>query len=188
MTLARPIATSFNGGELSPRMGGRVDTAIYQVGLAEAENFVPTVEGALVKRPGFETIRAARDGAAWLTNFRFNLTQDYVLEWSDQKIRFYTNGERIETSPGNAYEVAVPYSAAEARSVSCQQSFDRLYLNHPNYPPARLTRTSATTFTYEVLPLVNGPFADANIDTSRTVTVSGTTGAIVITASAPIFQ
>ena len=25
MTLQRPIATSFNGGELSPRMGGRVD-------------------------------------------------------------------------------------------------------------------------------------------------------------------
>ena len=188
MSLARPIATSFNGGELSPRMGGRVDTAIYQVGLAEAENFVPTVEGALVKRPGFETIQAARDGAAWLTNFRFNLTQDYVLEWSDQRLRFYTNGVRIETAPGVPYEVAVPYSAAEAQFLSYQQSFDRLYLNHPNYPPARLTRTSATTFTYEPLPLVNGPFADPNIDRGRTVTVSATTGAITITASTPIFQ
>lgn len=188
MSLARPIATSFNGGELSPRMGGRVDTAIYQVGLAEAENFVPTVEGALVKRPGFETIQAARDGAAWLTNFRFNLTQDYVLEWSDQRLRFYTNGVRIETAPGVPYEVAVPYSAAEAQFVSYQQSFDRLYLNHPNYPPARLTRTSATTFTYEPLPLVNGPFADPNIDRGRTVTVSDTTGAITITASTAIFQ
>lgn len=188
MNLARPIATSFNGGELSPRMGGRVDTAIYAVGLEEAENFVPTVEGALVKRPGFETIRPARDGAAWLTNFRFNLTQDYVLEWSDQRIRFYTNGVQILTASGAPFEVVVPYSAAEARAVSFQQSFDRLYLNHPNYPPARLTRTSATTFTYEALPLVNGPFADANIDQGRTVTVSGTTGAITITASAPIFQ
>lgn len=187
MTLARPIATSFNGGELSPRMGGRVDTAIYQVGLAEAENFVPTVEGALVKRPGFETIQAARDGAAWLTNFRFNLTQDYVLEWSDQKIRFYTNGVRIETAPGHPFEVAVPYSAAEAKGISFQQSFDRLYMDHPNYPPARLTRTGATTFVYEALPLVNGPFADPNIDQARSVTVSGTTGVITITASAAIF-
>lgn len=187
MTLTRPIATSFNGGELSPRMGGRVDTAIYGVGLQEAENFVPTVEGALVKRPGFETIEAARQGAAWLSNFRFNLTQDYVLEWSDQAIRFYTNGVRIETAPGVPFEVAVPYSAVEASRISFQQSFDRLYMNHPSYPPARLTRTGATTFVYEVLPLINGPFADPNTDQTRTVTVNGTSGSITITAGAPIF-
>ena len=187
MSLQRAIATSFNGGELSPRMGGRVDTAVYQVGVAEALNFVPTVEGAIVKRPGFETIRPARAGASWLTQFRFNLLQDYVIEWSDQVLRFYTNGERIETVPGVPFELAVPYSAAEAPAVSAQQSFDRLYLDHPNHPPARLTRTGATTFTYEVLSFTNGPFADGNADESRTVTVSGVIGLITITASAPIF-
>lgn len=188
MTLQRAIATSFNGGELSPRMGGRVDTAIYQVGVAEALNFVPTVEGAIIKRPGFETIRPARAGATWLSQFRFNLTQDYVIEWSAQTLRFYTNGERIETAPGVPFELAVPYSAAEAPFVSAQQSFDRLYLDHPNHPPARLTRTSATTFTYEVLPFTNGPFADGNADEGRTVTVSDTSGLVTITASAAIFQ
>ncbi|WEK43645.1 MAG: hypothetical protein P0Y64_02085 [Candidatus Sphingomonas colombiensis] len=187
MTVERPIATSFNGGELSPRMGGRVDTAIYQVGVAEAENFIPTVEGAIVKRPGFEAIVAARAGAAWLTRFRFNLTQDYVIEWSDGILRFYTNDVQIESAPGVPYEVAVPYSAAEAPYISCQQSFDRLYLDHPNHPPARLTRTSATTFVYDVAPLANGPFADANIDEAKTITVSGTGGGITITATSPIF-
>lgn len=188
MSLQRPIATSFNGGELSPRMGGRVDTSIYQVGLAEAENFVPTVEGALVKRPGFEFIREAAASAAWLTQFRFNLTQDYVIEWSEGRLRFYTNDVRIETAPGVPYEVEVPYSAAEAPFVSCQQSFDRLYLDHPNHPPARLTRTSATTFAYEVLAFQNGPFADANRDEAATVTASDTTGSITLTASSPIFR
>jgi hypothetical protein len=189
VTLQRPIATSFNGGELSPRMGGRVDTAIYQVGVAECLNFVPTVEGALVKRPGFEYIRAAAPTASWLTEFRFDLTQDYVLEWSEGKLRFYTNGVRIETSPGVPYEVAVPYTAAQAPFVSCQQSFDRLYLDHPDHPPARLTRTGATTFVWEVLPLNNGPFADGNTDEARTVTVSATTGSgVTITAAAAIFQ
>ena len=112
MTLQRPIATSFNGGELSPRMGGRVDTAIYQVGVEKAENFLPTVEGAIVKRPGFEHIIDAAATAGWLTTFRFNLTQDYLIEWSDGALRFFTNGVRIETAPGVPYEVAVPYTAA----------------------------------------------------------------------------
>lgn len=190
MTLQRAIATSFNGGELSPRMGGRVDTAIYQVGVAEAENFIPTVEGAVVKRPGFETIEPARAGAEWITQFRFNLLQDYVIEWSDGILRFYTNDVRIETAPGVPYEVAVPYTAAEAPFVSFQQSFDRLYLDHPNHPPARLTRTSATTFVYDVAPFTNGPFADANTDEAKTVTVTGgtTVGALVtINATSPIF-
>ncbi|WP_308815570.1 hypothetical protein [Sphingomonas sp. GV3] len=187
MTLQRPIATSFNGGELSPRMGGRIDTAIYQVALAEALNFVPTVEGALVKRPGFEHIRSAAPTASWLGKFRFNLTQDYVIEWSDGKLRFYTNDVRIETAPGVPYEVAVPYTAADAPYVSCQQSFDRLYMDHPSYPPARLTRTSATTFTYEACAFQNGPFADGNTDQAKTITVSGTTGVVTITSPAPIF-
>lgn len=188
MTAERAIATSFNGGELSPRMGGRVDTAIYQVGLAECTNFVPTVEGALVKRPGFEYIRAAAVTASWMSAFRFNLTQQYAIEWSDGKLRFYTNGARIETAPGVPYEVGVPYTAAEAPFVSAQQSYDRLYLAHSNHPPARLNRTSATTFAYEVLPLVNGPFADQNTDQAVTVTASATTGgAITLTASSALF-
>lgn len=188
MSLQRPIATSFNGGELSPRMGGRVDTAIYGVGVAEALNFVPTVEGAIVKRPGFEYIRDAAATASWLTTFRFNLTQDYVIEWSDGKLRFYTNDVRIETSPGVPYEVAVPYSATDAPFLSREQSFDRLYIDHPNYPPGRLTRTGATTFVYEVCIFQNGPFADGNIEQAKTVTTSGTTGGITLTAVSPIFK
>jgi hypothetical protein len=189
MTLQRPIATSFNGGELSPRMGGRIDTAIYAVGVALAENFVPTVEGAIVKRPGFEAITDAAPTASWLTQFRFNLTQDYVIEWSDGALRFYTNGVRIETAPGVPLEVAVPYTAAEAPFVSCQQSFDRLYMDHPSHPPARLSRTSATTFVYEVLSFTGGPFADANTDAAVTVSASAAEGdGITLTASAAVFK
>lgn len=190
MSLQRAIATSFNGGELSPRMGGRVDTAIYQVGVAEAENFIPTVEGAIVKRPGFEVIERARAGASWLTQFRFNLLQDYVIEWSDGILRFYTNGVQIESAPGVPYEVEVPYTAAEAPFVSFQQSFDRLYLDHPNHPPARLTRTSAVTFVYDVAPFTNGPFGDANTNEGSTITVTGspTVGSVVtINAASAIF-
>ncbi|MEV4934420.1 hypothetical protein [Sphingobium sp. LSP13-1-1.1] len=189
MSVVTPIQTSFNGGEISPRMGGRVDTAIYPIALEVCENFVATVEGPIVKRPGFEYIRDAAATASWMTAFRFSLTQEYAIEWSEGKLRFYTNGVRIETSPGVPYEVAVPYTAAEAPFVSLQQSYDRLYMAHPNHPPGVLTRTGAATFAYSVLTLANGPFADQNVTETVTVQASAATGpGITLTASSAIFD
>lgn len=188
MSVIRTLISSFNGGELSNRMSARVDTAIYNVGLETCENFVPTVEGPIVKRPGFEYITPSAPTASWLSEFRFNLTQDYVIEWSDYKLRFYTNGIRIETSPGVPYEVAVPYTAAEAPFISSEQSYDRLYLDHRNHPPASLTRTGGSTFTYAPLVFSNGPFADANTDQGVRIQASVTTGSIVMSANAPVFR
>lgn len=187
MTLVSPILTSFNGGELSPRMHGRVDQGLYQVSTAEMENFVPTIEGPALKRSGFRYIRGAAGTAAWLSPFIFSNTQAYVLEWSNATLRFYTNGGRIESDPVTPYSVVVPYSAAEAPFVSTQQSYDRLYAAHGNYPPGSLLRTSATTFSYAALTLKNGPFADRNSNEAITVTASATTGSVTVTASSAIF-
>lgn len=168
---------------------GRVDSQQYALGLETCENFVPVNEGPLVKRPGFEFIRAAGDTASWLSAFRFSVTQEYALEWGEHSLRFYTNDGRIETAPNVPYEVATPYAAAEARYVSTQQSYDRLYMDHPVYPPARLSRTGAATFTYDVPTLKNGPFADANTDEAITITASATTGTgITLTAASAIFR
>lgn len=184
----RHILTSFMAGEISPMLYGRFDTQHYQFGLERCENFVPAPEGPLVKRMGFEMIRDADATASWLTPFRFSVTQEYVLEWGAAKVRFFTNGGRVETSPGVPYEVAVPYAAAQAPALSFQQSYDRLYLDHPSYPPASLTRTGAVTFTYAATTFKDGPFADQNTDETVTVTVSGTTGlGITVAASAAIF-
>lgn len=188
MGLFRDIINSFNGGELSPRMAARSDMAVYQIGLETCENFVPTVEGPIVKRPGFEYICPAAETTTWLGRFRFNLTQDYVIEWLEHKARFFTNGGRIETAPGTPYEVTTPYAAVDAPLLSFQQSFDRLYLAHGSYPTSALSRTGAATFTYAPLAMDKGPFIDANSDEGIIVSVSAATGTgISVTASSPIF-
>jgi hypothetical protein len=79
------------------------------------------------------------------------------LEWGDLKLRFYTNGGRIETAPNVAYEVTVPYTAAEAPFVSQQQSYDRLYLAHRRTRRRRCCGPAAATFSYAALTLKNGP-------------------------------
>jgi len=185
----RHLLAGFLGGELDPMMKGRVDSDNYAFGLEKAENFIALSLGPLVKRQGFEFIRAADPSSTWLSAFRFSVTQEYVIEWGEAKTRYFTNGGRIETAPNVAYELAVPYVAADAPELSTQQSYDRLYIDHPGYPPAAIARVSAVTFSFATLDLRNGPFKDDNTDDTLTVTVSAGTGSgITITASSAIFD
>lgn len=186
--VTRHLLTAFIAGEISPLLFGRVDSQQYQVGLQTCENFVPVNEGPLVKRPGWEYIRPAAPSTVWLTPFRFSVRQEYVIEWGNLSARFFTNGGRVESPPGTAYAITTPYAAADVKAISTQQSFDRLYIDHPNYPPGFLTRTSATTFAHSVSDMANGPFADANTNEAVTVTASDVVGSITVTASAPIFR
>jgi hypothetical protein len=188
MVMLRHIWAAFVGGEIDPMMYGRVDTEQYSYGLETCENFVPVNEGPIVKRPGFQYICDAADTASWLSAFRFSVSQEYVIEWLEDKARFYTNDVRIETAPNVAYEITTPYAAADAPFLSTQQSYDRLYIDHVGYPPAALARTGALTFTHANSALIGGPFLDQNSDTAITVTASAVFGpGITVTASSGIF-
>lgn len=188
MGAIRHMISAFLAGEISPMLGGRVDTTHYAYGLDTCENFVPMIEGPIVKRPGFEYIRDADPTASWLSAFRYSVRQQYAIEWGNLKARFFTQGGRIESPPGTAYEVATPYAAADCPLLSFQQSHDRLYIDHPAYPPGALSRTGAVTFSYAASVLSNGPFRDQNTDKTLTITPSGATGSITLTASSALFS
>ncbi|PNU05807.1 hypothetical protein [Novosphingobium guangzhouense] len=184
----RKLLTGFLAGEIDPMLHGRVETDQYTYGLSTCENFVPTNEGPIVKRPGFEYICDADDTASWLGAFRFSINQEYLIEWGEQKARFFTLGGRIETAPGIPFEVTTPYAAGDAPQLSTVQSYDRLYIDHGSHHPASLTRTSAVTFTHAPQEFLNGPFKDRNADKGVTVQASAATGAaITLTANSAIF-
>lgn len=88
-----PIKSSFNAGELSPLMAGRVDQAKYGNGCSLLQNLLPTTQGPLIRRGGSMYTNEARKSSdrTWLKDFIFNVTQSYTLEFGDQYIRFYTN-------------------------------------------------------------------------------------------------
>ncbi|MFN3991232.1 MAG: hypothetical protein ACK4IS_13350 [Erythrobacter sp.] len=185
----RALQTSLNGGQLSRRLHARTDLAIHAIAAAEMTNVVPTIEGAAIKRPGTRWRTYASPTAMRLTDFVFNATQSYLIEWSPGKLRFITNNALV-LDGDDPLEVTVPYLAADIERVCYEQSGDVLYLAHGNHPPATLSRTSATSFSYAPLDLAGGPFADPNTDDTITVTVTGDLdvgGAVTITASAGIF-
>jgi len=93
MPLARRnhIQTSFNAGELSPRLHARTDFERYAAGMKECTNFIPLVQGGIKRRSGTRFIREVKDSAKQTTliPFQFSDVQAYILEVGDTYIRFY---------------------------------------------------------------------------------------------------
>jgi hypothetical protein len=186
MPRASWVQTSFNGGEWSPLAQGRVDIAKYKNGLALCQNYVPLVQGALTRRPGTRFVAEVKDSSkpVRMVRFEFSISQAYLLEFGQGYIRFFTNGGQL-LSGGVPYEVTTPYAVSdpdELWDLSFAQSADVLYIAHPNYPPAKLQRLGATSWTLAGIVFQDGPFLPFNT-TATTLTPSSTTGTVTVVAS-----
>ncbi|WP_374551974.1 hypothetical protein [Sphingobium yanoikuyae] len=186
MSRVSPIQTNFNGGELSPYMLGRIDHAVYGISTAAMVGWVPRPQGGMEACPGFEFIGKA-PGPCRLMPFEPYVTQGHVIEASANLFRFYTNDVLLRDESNAPITVATPWSYSETLELNTTQSNDVVYLFHGAYQQRRLIRSSATSFSMEVLELENGPFADRNSDEASLVSFSGVTGAVTITATKPIF-
>lgn len=182
------IQSVFNRGELSPRIIGRLDLDPYYNALKYSENFIPFPQGAITKRNGTYYVANVKDSSKLtiLYPFKFSTVQNYVLEIGDLYMRFYRNRGQVETAPNTSYEIVTPWTSTILRELKFVQSFDRLYVFHKDYQPRVITRTSDTNWTINTLSFVDGPFLPVNT-TSTTLSSSGTTGSVTITASAALF-
>lgn len=182
------LKPSFAGGELTPALYGRTDLQKYDVGAAVLQNAVVLRYGGVTRRPGFRYITGTKSNRkARLIPFSYNTEQNYVLEFTAGKVRFFTQGGII-TSGSSPVEVSTPYTEAELPKIKYTQSADVLFLVHPNHPPATLTRYSNTSWSYTVMDITNGPFDDPNT-TDITITPSATTGTnITLTTSDSYFS
>lgn len=95
----------------------------------------------------------------------------------------YTSGGTV----GKIVEVTTTYSVTDIFEINHAQSADVLYLVHKDHEPAKLTRTTATSFTLTDIDFVDGPYLDENT-TSTTLYASAQTGSVTITASADTFS
>ncbi len=93
MPKVSPNQTSFNSGEWSPLMYGRVDLDPYKSAMAICLNAYPLVQGGWTRRPGTYVVEEAKDStkATRVVRFEFSTTQAYVIEFGDLYMRFYRN-------------------------------------------------------------------------------------------------
>lgn len=184
------IQNSFNGGEWSKMLEGRVDLEGYAKACYCLENMLIDPRGPAVYRPGFRFIYAAKNAAkkCRLIPFEFSVTQAYQLEFGDQYIRFYKD-QAIITSGGVPYEISSPYLEADLPAIKYCQSADVLYLFHPSYAPRKLSRTSHTSWVLSVINFRPGAIKEVGIEPAATLTLGAVTGtSVTFTAGSAVFQ
>jgi hypothetical protein len=98
-----PLISSFNAGELSPKLDARVDLEKYYSGCRTLENMVAHPYGAATRRPGFKYVADVRyeDRFTRLVPFEFSTTQAYVLEFGHEYIRVYKDGGQVGSEDAN---------------------------------------------------------------------------------------
>lgn len=111
MAKATWAQTNFNGGEWSPLAYGRVNLEKYRTALQTCENYVPTTQGMLTRRPGTRYVAEVKDSSksTRLVRFEFSTTQAYVLEFGDKYIRVYLNAGQLQVSGVSAYSGVAAY-------------------------------------------------------------------------------
>ena len=186
MARVSTIVTNFQSGELSPRLEGRIDLQKYQSGVQQLTNMLVFPQGGATRRPGTYYAGSSKsNGKVRLIPFEFSDEQAYIIELGANYMRFYVDGGLL-VSGGSAVEVVTSYSATEIFELNYTQSADVIYFAHKNHPPAKLTRTTATSFTFSDIDFVDGPWLDENTS-DITLYASAATGSVTITASAALF-
>jgi hypothetical protein len=189
MPRVAPVFATFNAGEWSPELYGRIDLAKYPNACRTLQNMIPLPQGAATRRPGTRFVAETKlGGRVRLIPFRFSSEQSYAIEAGAGYFRFYAGTGRIEEPPGTPIEIATPYTADDLPLLQWAQSADVLFLVHPSHAPRKLSRLGHTSWTLETLVFKDGPYLDLNTVSTLTITPSAVTGtAITLTASASVF-
>lgn len=117
MPKAQHIQNSFNSGEMSPLTYGRTDSDRYKTGLATALNYVPTLQGPILRRSGTKFVTQSNNSSQPIfIPFIYSATQNYVLEVGSGYIRFLSNGG-IVSNPNTWFQVLSIFSGVVATST-----------------------------------------------------------------------
>lgn len=152
------LQNNFISGEIDPMLEGRLDSVKYQTGLRLCQNVLPTIYGALVKRPGTRYLASI---GSLITKARIVLFDGgddnrYIVEFTNNKLRFFAMDGSLVLHLGATYEIATTYTDVQLDELSCVMNKGVLYIVHPSHKPAKLEKTSTPPFTLTELTFTGG--------------------------------
>ncbi|MFN0130813.1 MAG: hypothetical protein ACKV19_29470 [Verrucomicrobiales bacterium] len=152
MPTIRKLVSSFNAGELSPLMAGRLGVEKLDSGCRLMRNFIPHVHGPVFRRGGFEFMGMTQgpEARSRLIPFNFSTTTNFILELHPAGLAVWQSGGKITL----VNPVALPYSENELFEIQFVQVNDVVYLSHPTHWPRRLVRYADNDWRLE--PLLSG--------------------------------
>lgn len=161
---------SFAAGEVSPTLKGRPDFARYFQACLTLINYLVKVTGAAFRRTGTRFVNETKDSttASRLIEFVFSRDIAYILEFGNEYIRFYRDGAVL----GLPYEISSPYLSSNLHLIKTLSVGDLVYLADGINRPRKLIRSGDTSWSLSELEFKNGPFREANLDETLTITPS----------------
>lgn len=169
------LKSSFAGGELSPSMYGRTDTAKYDSGAAVLRNFFVLRYGGAANRPGFKFIaQTYNNKKAVLIPFMYSTDQNYIVEITAGRCQFYTDGGIVVKEDGTPYSIENFFAdkdLEDAAKIKYTQSADVLFIVHPAHAPMTLTRYGNLDWRFEAMDITGGPF-DETVYNNKIITKS----------------
>lgn len=166
---------SFNSGEISPSLMGRIDLTKYQSGLKRCKNFIVQRFGGVVNRPGLKFVGECYDSSYPITLIPFNLelNQTFILEFGHLYMRVIFKGAYLVNSSQEIITIITPYSGDDILALKYEQCENYLVLVCPNHPVKRLIYDSSASpenaWTFEDVEF------KPSIDPPETISVSGGT-------------
>ena len=183
MTNLFTTKTNFTSGELTQNLLGRVDLKAYDNGALSLKNVFIEPTGGVYRRPGLKYIATLPDTGRLIT-FEKSSSESYLIVLLDQSAKIYKN-DVLETT------LSTPWTGAQIKQVRWCQGGDALYLVHPDVSPRKLVKSGDTwqLKTFAFLTENNCQLQPYHkfCDDDVTLTASGVTGSITLTASDNVF-
>jgi hypothetical protein len=171
--MATNYLNSFNVGELSDYLNGRIDIDKYKNGCKVLENMFVLPYGGVQRRTGTKYLGDALSENSRLFLFNFTNDESYVVEIGvdendEGKIRVWAN-EAL-----TAVELDSPFEASDLPYLKYRRVFDTMFIVCPNKRPYRLVRTDIEpnlSFAIEEIPWEYPPFMQQNLDFETGITI-----------------
>ena len=190
MPLIRTVQTNFSSGAISPSARDRIDLANYRNAVKTLTNWRTRPLGGVTRRPGAVKIAKVTYSDCQIEPFVFDSDEAYAFIFYNLAVDIYNKHTRAFIAT-----IAGPWTTAQvlANELNCTQALDKIHISHPDFETRIITRTAAAAFSIATIVYtpnanggVNSPFHKYAASTI-TITPSGTTGAITLTASAAAF-
>lgn len=190
MAKSVPFQESFSAGEITPKLASRTQFPKYTSGVETMTNAIPSVYGATSTRVGSTFVDYSTDGkVSRLFNFSFSKEDSLIMAFSDQLIKFISNGSYIgdDSVTYNDLDIAYDFgdgtledftdqSTVGSITVSTTSVSSNKFISSENQLSglsiARLTKTFAYTSSYSLR--IHVDHSDANFLVKIGTTPGGT--------------
>ncbi len=166
---------SFNAGIWSEKLDARADLARYSAACSELINFIPHPYGGISNRAGSEFVFSGGNKRVRLISFQFNSEQSYIIALTAGEGRVLKDGGLVVDDSGAEVCFSVPYAQEDLQKIQYIQSADVLYLTHPQYRPAKLTRSSHVDWEFSYIFFTNSVPTPTQLTVSAASSVSDST-------------